>query len=67
MSVHSVCCCAPYFETEKPQWRTRSFGVQPISGTVRIGSPPAASVSSTKMSAVEPSGSVPGSGWDSML
>ena len=32
VAVHSVCCCAPYFATENPQRRTRSFGVQPMSG-----------------------------------
>jgi hypothetical protein len=38
----------------------RSFGVQPIIGTVSRGSAPTARASSTKTSVLEPSGSAPG-------
>ena len=43
----------------------RSFGVQPIIGTVSRGSAPAARVSSTNRSADEPSGSAEGFGLSS--
>ncbi len=59
-AVHSVSVCAPYFATEKPQSFCRAFGVQPMSGTVRIGSPPAARVSVRNRSAADPSGRAPG-------
>jgi len=56
VAEHSVCCCAPYFATEKPHRRTRSTGVHPMRGTVTSASPPAARISSTKTSAAEPFG-----------
>ena len=45
-----------------PTTSARLFGVQPMSGTVRIGSPPAARVSARNRSAAEPKGSALGVG-----
>ena len=63
MAVHSVCCCAPYLATEKPQRRFRSMGVQPMVGTVSSTSPPVDRVSSMKWSEDELFGSSEGFGW----
>src|SRR5688500_18852722 len=61
VAVHSVASCAPYFCTEKPQLRVRSFGAQPIIGTVSSTSLPLARASSMNRSDDDPFGSASGS------